>query len=32
MVARKVIGIEAAGTHDPREIAEIAAKEFGGSR
>ena len=32
MVARKVIEIDAAGTHHPREIAKIAAKEFGGPR
>ncbi len=29
IVARKVIEIDATGTHDPKEIAKIAAKEFG---
>jgi hypothetical protein len=29
IVARKVIEIAASGTHEPREIAKIAAKEFG---
>jgi hypothetical protein len=29
IVARKVIEIDASGTHEPREIAKIAAKEFG---
>jgi hypothetical protein len=29
IVARKVIDIDAAGTHDPKEIAELAAKQFG---
>jgi len=29
IVARKVIDIDTAGTHDPREIAKLAAKEFG---
>jgi len=29
IVARKVVDIDTAGTHDPREIAKLAAKEFG---
>jgi len=29
IVARKVIDIDTAGTHDPREIAKLATKEFG---
>jgi hypothetical protein len=29
IVARKVIEINAKGTHDPKEIAKMAAKEFG---
>jgi hypothetical protein len=29
IVARKVIEIDAAGVHDVKEIAKIAAKEFG---
>jgi len=29
IVARKVIEIDGTGTHDPREIAKIAAREFG---
>jgi len=29
IVARKVIEIDATGTHDPKEIAKIAANEFG---
>jgi hypothetical protein len=29
IVARKVIELDAAGIHDPREIANRAAKEFG---
>ncbi|MGY4511359.1 hypothetical protein [Bradyrhizobium sp. USDA 3650] len=29
MVARKIIEIDALGTHDPAEIAKIAAVEFG---
>jgi hypothetical protein len=29
IVARKIIEIDATGTHDPKEIAKIAAKEFG---
>jgi len=29
IVARKVIEIDAAGTHEPREIAERASKELG---
>ena len=29
IVARKVIEIDATGTHDPKEIAKTAAKEFG---
>jgi hypothetical protein len=29
MVARKVVDIDSRGTHDPKEIATIAAKEFG---
>ena len=29
IVARKIIEIDAMGTHDPKQIAEIAAKEFG---
>lgn len=28
-IARKVIEIEASGTDDPREIARLAAKQFG---
>ena len=29
IVARMVIQIHAAGTHDPKEIAKIAARDFG---
>ncbi|WP_369722706.1 hypothetical protein AB8Z38_01290 [Bradyrhizobium sp. LLZ17] len=29
IVARKIIEIDALGTHDPNEIAKVAAKEFG---
>jgi hypothetical protein len=29
IVARKIIEIDATGTHDPKEIAKIAAKQFG---
>lgn len=29
IVARKIIEIDALGTHDPDEIAKVAAKEFG---
>ena len=29
IVARKVIEIDAAGTHDPEEIATLAAKQLG---
>jgi hypothetical protein len=29
IVARKVIEIDAAGTHDPREIARLAVKQLG---
>ena len=29
IVARKVIEIDAAGTHEPKEIAKIAAKQLG---
>ena len=29
LVARKIIQIDATGTHDAKEIARIAAKEFG---
>jgi hypothetical protein len=29
IVARKVIEIDAGGTHDPKEIAKQAAKDFG---
>jgi len=29
IVAQKVIEIDAAGTHDPQEIAEMAVREFG---
>jgi len=29
MVARKIVDIDARGTHDPKEIATIAAREFG---
>jgi hypothetical protein len=29
IVARKVIQIHAAGTHDPKEIAKLAARDFG---
>jgi hypothetical protein len=29
IVARKVIEIDNAGTHDPREIAKLASKQFG---
>ena len=29
LVARKIIQIDARGTHDPKEIARIAATEFG---
>lgn len=31
IVARKVIEIDTAGTHDPREIAKAAARELGPS-
>jgi hypothetical protein len=29
IVARKVIAIDAAGTHDPQEIAQLATKQLG---
>jgi hypothetical protein len=29
IVARKVIEIDAKGTHDPKEIAKLAQREFG---
>jgi hypothetical protein len=29
IVARKVLDIDAAGTHEPEEIARLAAQEFG---
>jgi len=29
IIARKVIEVDAAGTHDPKEIAKLVAKEFG---
>jgi len=29
IVARKVIDIDAAGTHDPEEIAKLTVKQFG---
>jgi hypothetical protein len=31
IVARKVIEIDAAGTHDPKEIASLAVKQLGPS-
>ena len=32
IVARKVIEIDSAGTHDPREIAKLAATQLGVSK
>jgi len=32
IIARKVIEIDATGTHDPKEIADLAVKELGISR
>jgi hypothetical protein len=29
IVARKVVEVDAAGTHDPKEIAKVVTKEFG---
>ena len=29
IIARKIIEIDAAGTHDPKEIARLAVKELG---